>query len=198
MRNYKKAISDFSTALLMSPKYAAAYSGRGLAYDSSKEYDKAISDYTKAIFLNPDDEYSYGGRGRVYGKLKKYDEAISDFLKTISLNPINASSYDDLGYMYLGKKDYQNAAANFAKCISLDGKNFDAMLGIAIAHYNLGNLNKVKSSILQAIAVEPGLAEGMAGIEKVEKEGYFYSDEDKRDLIKIFRIMGKTAPREAA
>jgi len=127
--------------------------------------------------------------------LKKYDEAISDFLKTKSLNPENASTYDDLGYMYLGKKDYKNAAANFKKCISLDGKNFDAMLGIAIAYFNLGNLKQTKSSILQAIAVEPRLAEGMAGIEKVEKEGYFYSDEDKRDLKKIFKIMGKTAPR---
>jgi tetratricopeptide (TPR) repeat protein len=127
--------------------------------------------------------------------MKKYDEAISDFRKTISLNPVNASSYDDLGYMYLGNKDYQNAAANFNKCISLDGKNFDAMLGIAIAYYNLGNLKQVQSSILQAIAVEPRLAEGMAGIENVEKEGYIYTDEDKRDLKKIFQIMGKTAPR---
>jgi hypothetical protein len=46
--------------------------------------------------------------------------------------------------------------------------------------------------MLQAIAVEPRIAEGMAGIEKIEKEGYIYTDEDKTDLKKIFQIMGKT------
>jgi hypothetical protein len=50
-----------------------------------------------------------------------------------------------------------------------------------------------KNSILQAIDVEPRLAEGMAGIEKIKKEGYFYSDEDRSDLKKIFQIMGKIA-----
>jgi tetratricopeptide (TPR) repeat protein len=158
-----------------------------------KKYGEAIADYTKAISINPDYEYYYNSRGRIYGKLKKYDEGAADFQKAIALNPAKASYYGDLGYMVLGKKEYQNAAAHFKKCIALDERNFDALLGIAIAFYNLENLERAKNAILQAIAVEPRLAEGMSGVEALEKDGYIYTDEDKRALKKIFQIMGKTA-----
>lgn len=36
----------------MNPKYADAYSYRGVAYFSKGQFDKAIEDYTKAIAIN--------------------------------------------------------------------------------------------------------------------------------------------------
>jgi tetratricopeptide (TPR) repeat protein len=104
--------------------------------------------------------------------MKKYDAAIADFSKAISMNPGQASYYDDLGYNYLEKKDYRSAVANFSQCLSRDDKYFDAMLGLAIAFYNQGDLEQTKSAIRRAVGAEPRLAEGMAGIEKVEKDGF--------------------------
>ena len=41
---------------LPDPKYALAYTNRGLAYESKGEYDRAIADFSKALEINPSDQ----------------------------------------------------------------------------------------------------------------------------------------------
>jgi tetratricopeptide (TPR) repeat protein len=50
---YNQAISDFTKALEIIPRFAAAYNNRGLAYSDKGQYDQAISDFTKALEIKP-------------------------------------------------------------------------------------------------------------------------------------------------
>jgi tetratricopeptide (TPR) repeat protein len=182
-------VADFSMALMVSPNYAPALSGRGYAREQLEKYPEALADYEQAIAVEPGIDFYYSNRGRLFGKMKRYDEAIADFNKALSLSPGKDMYYSDLGWMGLGKLDFAGAAANFRKCVKSDPKNFDALLGLAIAYFHLGEMNKVTSTMRLAVGAEPRLAEGMAGLEKIEKEGYFYTAENKQDLQKIFEIV---------
>jgi len=84
---YQKAISYFTKAIELNPKYAETYCNLGKAYAGLGQYPKAISDYTKAIELNPEFAVACNNRGVVYADLGQYPKAISDYTKAIELNP---------------------------------------------------------------------------------------------------------------
>lgn len=64
--DFDPAIIDFTEAILLDPKPAKTYNGRGVAYWEKGDLDKAIADYTEAIRLDPNDAWAYYSRGRVY------------------------------------------------------------------------------------------------------------------------------------
>jgi tetratricopeptide (TPR) repeat protein len=45
---YDQAISDFTRALQINPKYSEAYNNRGVTYYLKKDYDKSWDDIKKA------------------------------------------------------------------------------------------------------------------------------------------------------
>jgi tetratricopeptide (TPR) repeat protein len=51
MGDYENAISDYTKAIEIDPKYAVAYYNRGNIYYSRGEYDKAWEDIRKAKSL---------------------------------------------------------------------------------------------------------------------------------------------------
>ena len=61
--NYKGAISDFTEAIKINPKFGNAYYNGGLAKLNLKDYEGAISDFTEAIKINPQDGDAYYERG---------------------------------------------------------------------------------------------------------------------------------------
>ncbi len=61
--DYDKAISDYSKAIEINPRFAMAYANRGGAYLNKGLYDQAISDSNKAIELNPKLAMAYNNRG---------------------------------------------------------------------------------------------------------------------------------------
>lgn len=166
------------------------YNNRGNAYYALKDYDKAISDYTKAIELKPDYADAYFNRGLCYYMQAKYMESISDYFKFAEFKPDDPGIYDNIGYSYLRLKDYTNATANFKKCIEKDKTIFDAMLGLAITYNTIGEIENAKKYLNDAIKTEPKLSEGMKGIEKLEKDGWSFTDEKKTELKKLFELIG--------
>ena len=84
---YDRALSDYSKAIELNPRYAGAYNNRGIAYAYKGQYDRALSDCTKAIELNPRDAEAYINRAIAYyaqGK-GKYDKAWQDVHRSQSL-----------------------------------------------------------------------------------------------------------------
>ena len=73
----KRAISDYSMAIKLSPRDAMAHLNRGSTYYSIGRDNDAIRDLTKAIKLDPKEADAYYWRALVYrrmGKAKKADE----------------------------------------------------------------------------------------------------------------------------
>ncbi len=93
LREYPKAIEDYTKAIELNPKDADAYLGRGGAYFYLGEYRKVIDDCTKAIALDPKDANAYFGRGGAYFYLGEYRKAIDDYTKVIESKPEESDVY---------------------------------------------------------------------------------------------------------
>ncbi|MGH7890619.1 MAG: tetratricopeptide repeat protein, partial [Thermodesulfobacteriota bacterium] len=52
---YDDAIAEFTKAIELDPKYAAAYIYRGMAYDINKQYKNSVSDFDKFVELDSKD-----------------------------------------------------------------------------------------------------------------------------------------------
>ena len=90
LKKYDAVISDYTTAIELSPNNGRAYNNRGIAYDEMKDYDRAIADYAKAIELNPSDYRPYNNRGWAYQAKGDRESALADYRKALSLNPGDA------------------------------------------------------------------------------------------------------------
>jgi tetratricopeptide (TPR) repeat protein/S1-C subfamily serine protease len=58
LKDYPKAIADYTKAIAINSEYADAYNNRGLVYAALKDNLKASADHSKAIEINP--EYAKG------------------------------------------------------------------------------------------------------------------------------------------
>jgi len=126
---YDEAISNYTKAIEINPRYAAAYYYRGLAYyykdhwiyyNYKGKYDQAISDLNKAIELNSRFAEAYYNRGLVYAEKRQYEQAISDYNKAIEINPHYTNAYFRRGRTYYNQGQYQRAIENFDQVLRLN------------------------------------------------------------------------------
>src|SRR5215510_1340610 len=66
VRDYDRAIADYTTAIELKPDYAEAYNDRGFSYYLKGDSDRAIADFTRAIELRPNYPKAYNSRGVAY------------------------------------------------------------------------------------------------------------------------------------
>ena len=64
--DYDRAISDFSEAVRIDPKYALAWQHRGAALLRRNEVDRAIADLTQSIRLDANNLNALNDRGMAY------------------------------------------------------------------------------------------------------------------------------------
>jgi tetratricopeptide (TPR) repeat protein len=96
-KEYDEAISDYTEAIRLDPKYYLYYLKRGNAYFAESDYDKAIADYDISIQVANQSNSSYGlyARGLAYEQKGDINRAIADFEKAISVsqNENNKDTY---------------------------------------------------------------------------------------------------------
>jgi tetratricopeptide (TPR) repeat protein len=158
---YDQAITEFTKAIELDPKFAWAYNNRGNAYAQGKgQLDQAISDFTKAIELDPKLAKAYNNRGGAYGDKGQYDQAISDCNKAIELNPEYAQAYYNRGRAYLQKGQLDQAISDYTKAIELNPEIAMAYLNRAITYAIKGEYDKAWEDVHKAqslgFQVHPG------------------------------------------
>ena len=119
-KDYKAAITAYSSAIEINPRYAEAYNNRGFAYKKNGQLDLAIADYNHAIALNPQLVMAYINRGAIYQDRGQFDQAITDFTKVIALDPRIVGAYSSRGIAYYKKGQYDQAITDFDQAIALD------------------------------------------------------------------------------
>lgn len=107
MKDYDKAIADYSQALLLHPNNIETLAYRSHVYTQKRDYrkggamDKAIADMDRAIEIKPNDAGLYLGRGIQYGAWGyyfsllnnkeeskiRYKKALNDYNMAVKLNP---------------------------------------------------------------------------------------------------------------
>lgn len=139
-KQYDQAISDFTKALEINPRYAEAYYNRGIIYGKRGLFDQAISDYTIALEINPRFAVAYYNRGNAYAKRGLFDQAISDYTKALEINTQYAEAYNNRGTIYLAKGEYEQAISDLKKTIGINSRYASAYFNQALAYEKVGRI----------------------------------------------------------
>src|SRR5215470_4024011 len=136
--DFDGAIADYTRAIELDPKYAAAYSDRGNAKQAKGDLDGAIADCNRAIELDPKDAMAHKNRG-VAKKLKgDLEGAIADYTRAVQLDPKFAAAYFHRGIAKQAKGDLKGAIGDINGAIERNDQDFYPRLFLWLMRSRLG------------------------------------------------------------
>jgi tetratricopeptide (TPR) repeat protein len=198
-RGREEAVGQFSRAIVLNSKYAAAYFMRACINEDLGKHSSSLADYNQVLTLSPKSANAYYNRGLLkQNKLNDPQGALADYNQAISLNPKLAEAYTNRGNLKADKlNDSRGALADYNQAISLNPK-------LAETYYNRGNLKADKlndfqgalADFNQAISLNPKLAEAYTnrGVLKYTKlNDRPGGTADLRTAAQLFRSQGNTA-----
>ena len=156
LKNYNKAIEDYTNVIELVPECILAYKKRGECNINLKKYKEAIEDYDKAIELNSDKAVFYGNRGSAKYSLGNYKEAIEDYDKAIKLKPGKGRYYNERGNTKYSLGSYKEAIEDYNKAIELNSNKAVFYGNRGSAKYSLGNYKEAIEDYDKAIKLKPG------------------------------------------
>jgi len=142
LREYHKAIDDFTEALRLSPKTDSAYfdrqiiptninkykaniyNNRGEAYRNINDKYQAIADYSEAIRLFPEHEGYLLHRSDLYWSINFYEKSIADLTTVLTLVPNNWEALTNRAIRYNTLGDRNRAIEDYAAMIRLKSDYF--------------------------------------------------------------------------
>jgi tetratricopeptide (TPR) repeat protein len=120
--------------------------------------------------------------------MNRIQPAIIDFKKAIELNKLNSEGvHDNLGWAYIDNNEFEESIKSFDRCLSLQGNHLDAIIGISVAYYSCNRLDLAKKYFENAKTIEPLLNDRNKGILSLEQRGYFYSENQKKIIRKMYK-----------
>ena len=117
---YGEAIEEYSEAIKLFPKYAAAYNGRGQSYAKRNEWNEALEDFNNAIGLNPNEVDFYLGRAMMHFMLSDDNLALADYNTVIHIAPKSAKAYNERSMFYMAIGEKEKGLADEAKAKELE------------------------------------------------------------------------------
>lgn len=133
LSQYKNAIKNFSSALLINPNYAQAHFNMAIALQEIGDLNNALKSYQSAINLNPNYYEAYYNVGLLFQREGDFKKSLEAYLKVIEINPKDAEAHNNIGNVLTRQKKLTEAVTSYRNAINLN-KSF------AEAYYNLGNV----------------------------------------------------------
>ena len=149
---YENAIKDFTGVIKQVPDNYDTYTKRASAYKALKQFTNALNDYSMAILIEPNAD-NYFNRGAFLMDIKYYQDGNTDLTKSLRLNNNNsfAHFYRGASNLFLGK--FIDAISDFSEAIKFDSMDFDAYLGLAMAHLKVNDTTRAKLNFNKANAI---------------------------------------------
>jgi DNA-binding helix-hairpin-helix protein with protein kinase domain len=182
MRDYERAIENFTQVIKREPTNAKAFVNRGNARYNLKDYEGALADYNQALQINPQEVKAFVNRGNAYYMLadyssdpdQEYKQAIADFNHALRLENNEAEAYIRRGivrfqiakYNSNSLQEYNKSIADFTEAIKLNSSKPEAyfqrgVVRYQIAQYSSNYAQEYKQAITDfnlALDINPRLA----------------------------------------
>ncbi|MGP8200759.1 MAG: tetratricopeptide repeat protein [Limisphaerales bacterium] len=165
-----EAITEFTKALEINPKYAEACLYRGIARAAKGELNDALADFDKAIEIQPDLPQAYSGRAYARQTKGDLEGALADYTKTIELKPDWAEAHGGRGSIKQAMGDLDGALADFDKAIALKADLAEARIGRGGVKRAKGDLDGALADYTKAIELNPKYAGAY------QSRGFLYYD----------------------
>lgn len=124
----------------------------------SSRYPCVLDAYHQLIALNAESAEVDMLVGEALDQMKDPEGAIREFRKAITANPKEPNVHFGLGYLLWTKGQYPEAAQEFSEEIANDPRHFQAMLYLADAEIQMGELETAQARLEQLGKVTPGIA----------------------------------------
>ncbi len=128
---YRKAVSEFITAIATDSSIAEAHYNLGYSYQMMGDDDLAIAEYKNAVSINPEYAEAYNNLGLLMIEKGFAKEGISNLKKSLQNNEKFAPAYYNLGAVYVSKVDDEEKAADYfaryLECVPSGEKSYEAM-----------------------------------------------------------------------
>jgi len=90
--DYQGVVADCGEAIRLDPKFAYAYTLRGIAFRARGNLPESLQDFDRTVELAPQMD-SYFQRATTYQLMGQHSKALADLDQVISLNPTNPMGY---------------------------------------------------------------------------------------------------------
>jgi len=151
----EQAVALIERSLELEPERADWYSNLGIVMQDRFRLDDAIVAYERAITLDPSHANAHSNLGVVLRAKGRVDEAERAYRNAIRIDPEHSDAYHNLGVLLNGQKRRREAAQCFSKVITLRPKHPEARRLLAIAHCNLGEVDKAVEVFEEWLREEP-------------------------------------------
>ncbi len=168
--DYKRAIENYTKAIIMNRVYSEAYFNRAMCYYNLKDYNEAIADYTKAIELDPNNPILYNNRGDCFYLKEDFQKALEDYSKAISLNDKYMKAYYNRGLSNACIEQYEKAIEDFTQAINFSPDFAQAYLLRGMCYEYLKDYEKAKADLQKALELNPNLEEAKDRLAAVEEK----------------------------
>ncbi len=125
-KKYNEAVSAYTRAIVINPKYADAYYCMGWCYNELEKYDLAIYNLKKATGIKKP-EWVYEELGYALRKKEDYPEAIKYLEKAIALDAGYALAYKQLGFCFKATTENEKAILAFRRAATFDDTDGESM-----------------------------------------------------------------------
>lgn len=120
LKDYGRAIEDFSSAIRVNKSSSMSYVYRALAYEGKNNLPSAKKDYEDAMFYDVKNLEAYYGLNMLYVGNKEYERSLKLLEKATALDPKSSRSYFLKAITHTFKKDTAKIFENVAEGLSWD------------------------------------------------------------------------------
>jgi tetratricopeptide (TPR) repeat protein len=138
-KDYVTSRANFTKAIELAPKFAAAYFFRAVGYLDQQLLKEAEADFLLALKLEPKSYPTLRNLAVTQNLLGKYSEAIATVSKAIKIKPKESDLYYVRGNIYQAMRKYKESLQDYKLAIQCDQKNFNAYTNSAALKGMLGD-----------------------------------------------------------
>lgn len=131
LKDYPKAIEDFSQLIKEDPKSVEAHGLRAAARIKLKDYDAALQDAEQLVQLEPREGHML--KAEIFEEQKDIDKALTEYDEVIKADPAFKAAYFRRYQLLVEKEDYDKALADVDRLIEIAPSDGQVLRGDVLA-----------------------------------------------------------------
>ena len=151
LKDFPKAVEDFTKTLELDPKSSPALQLRSLTYLRMENKEKAIEDANKLAEIEPRDGRLF--EGSIYAEVGELDKAIESFNKLIEADKKFIPAYVQIYQIHVKKKDFNKALEEAKRLSDLAPSQSLVLQGDALS--KLGKVDEALAAYDDALGHDP-------------------------------------------
>ncbi len=131
--DFSGALSDFTRAIQLNPRFGEFYLNRGITYRHMGSINAAIRDFDRAVLLDRKYIEAYFNRGLLFLQMKYYTQALKDLERVLALDKFHIGARYQIGAIYLATQEYMYAVSAFDSLLVYRPDHYRAIYSKALA-----------------------------------------------------------------